>query len=160
MTECGRANTEPTGRHLSPERRAAGELASTLLDRALVSCGVSQAQVASAIGVCRERVRDWCDADKEPAITLRDLVVVMRRLPTLGAELVRAQANLVDERRGPGLAPLAHVARVSAEAGDLARTVSEALADGDLDAAERERIDRELAHVISAAEAARRDLRK
>jgi hypothetical protein len=142
---------------LSPERRTGRELAATLVERALSVCGLSVGQLAMALGVGKERARDMLDPDVA-GVGLGDVVVMQRRLPSAYREIVRQLGELDSAARGPGLSPLAHVARLSEELGQAAGAITECLADGALDDDERARIDRKLADIETAA-AARRDLR-
>lgn len=91
-------STSGAAQPLSPERQACAELGSTLFSRAIENCRLSNAQVASAIGVSRERVNDWADADDPASLTLRDLLVLQRRLPTLYAEVLAQLAELSSAR--------------------------------------------------------------
>jgi hypothetical protein len=130
-----------------------------LLDRAITAAGSSSQQVAYALDVSRDWVRQRRDPEQPAALTLGDLLALRRRAPSVWREVVRELVALDAESRGPGLSPLAHVARVAAEAGDVARVTAEALADGRLDAREVEVVAREVGQAIAALEAMARDLR-
>lgn len=114
---------------------------------ALTAAGATIAALGRAIGVSESRARCWL-----ASINLRHILAAPA---SVRREIARAL--VADEAPRSHLPPLAHVARLMSEAGDVARAAVDAGAE--VDEAERARLDRELGELGAAVERARADLR-
>lgn len=124
-----------------------------VLRGALSAAGSSIAALARSCVVSETRAGQWCDDEESASISLKH---VLNAPSSVRREL--GLALLTEEDAHPAhLSALDHLARLTAEAGDVSRAVIEAGAD--VNDQEAERIDRELAELGAAVERARRDLR-
>lgn len=123
---------------------------------------------AAAVGRSGKLVYHWVDPDAEAKPSLEQGVKLDAAFLAAGHGTTPAEApiaawylaELDREARVASLAPspLARVATIAAEAGDVAHAVSEALADGDLTPNERARIAQEAQQLRDGAEALIRDM--
>ena len=128
--------------------------------RMLHDARYSASQAAELLGASRSLIRMMATPGSPKRVWLGDVLVLGDESPRIRETLLRALAERWDERPGPGLQPLAHIARIAQELGQLAERTQAALADGRVDVREADELDRELVHIEEAARAARKDLRR
>lgn len=127
-----------TARVRREELRAEG---SRELSRVLARHDLTQSQLADAVGASKQQVQEWCDHTSPKGPQLQDVqlmpeAVALDLLTSLAASLGFSLTR-VESARDVDFSALAHIA---AEANDVVRAMAESLADGQLSAAELERI--------------------
>lgn len=152
----GNSAAEFVPREVPPKHLTGTDEACRLLDRAIrtANCGGSQT-VADALGVCRSRVRQFRAG--MASLSLAHLLALRSSMPTLFRAVVDELVALVPEARPSKLDPAHHLALLTKELGDVAKEVSEALADGHITTDERIRIRRELDGLLQATRRALAD---
>lgn len=159
MSAAGRT---PREKRASVQR----EVASTL-DRFRAELDVDQAEVAAAIGCSPSYVRRILERTDGTTVDLADVAMMAGAPPgvaKLGEDLVRWLADryglVVVAADACTEAPTVPAADVAAEGGTLPKLVGTALADGRIDPAEGERIERHLRVVEGAVSRTRASLRR
>jgi hypothetical protein len=127
-----------------------------LISIALEVCSCSQAEMSVAVGVGRSKVTRWVGGECAPS--LLHLVRLAAARPDVCEALVRGLQALYPERHHAARPLPARVCSCIAEFGDVAREVHLALADGRVDAGERDRILREIGHARRELDRLERDL--
>ena len=133
---------------MSPEtpaqaRSAAKAAAARVLRAALHAADLDQSELARLVGVPSQRVQRWCDKAERETMSIADLAtapraVAMHVLRWLGEG---HHAVVVDEiDASTDGSHYEHLARMLGATGAVATSYASSLADGQVDAVERERL--------------------
>jgi len=164
---------DPESRRLSKLKAAADyavvqnrEACHRLLATSLASHSVTRQRAAAGAGVSRTRIDQWCGADDgaHGAIQIGRLLT-LGQTSDRGREAVRsvliallAQLDPTPGEASPEIDLVDAIDSLHAEVGDVSRAWREAWADRTVTPAVASRLDRELADVVEAATAMRREL--
>lgn len=124
-------------------RSAAKAAAARMLRAALHAADLDQSELARLVGVPSQRVQRWCDTSERETMSVADLrnaprAVVMHMMRWLGEA---HHAVVVDELDATGDGShYEHLARMLGATGAVATSYATSLADGQVDAVERERL--------------------
>lgn len=147
--------TAPAQTSSARERRArrAASLATTLR-RSLAAHDVSHARAALDLGVPRQRLDEWCDADGDAQLRASDIAALP---PAVARDVLRSIADtlglaVVELPQAASVSCVKAAARLVREVGEVVSDVLEAHDDDDtVDAAEGARIEPQALEVVTHA---------
>lgn len=120
----------------SGECNEAVEAASERLARAIAAV-TNQADVAARLGVSEQYVSQCCSPSSPKLLSGGQRERLLRRCPDVARELLRLEADSLDERAPYSLRPLQHVAMMAGKVGCASGAAIAIEADGRIDEADR-----------------------
>lgn len=131
---------------------SAHERSAAIWAGAVADAGDTGRAIAKALGASTTRVGAWGRLTERRSPNLHRIVELIDKRPTVARALVRRlEAELCEVT--VDRSPLEHVAAVTAEVGDVARTAMTAAADGELHDQERKELLREVFEARRALDA-------